>query len=94
MVPSWTSELKFLQNLIIPFYTVCLSVWCLHSGSVGRALDSGDQRVADWSLNAGGVALCFLEQETLSVAKYWFNPGRQLPTRKKINGWDVKNQNK
>ena len=38
-------------------------------------------------LLAGVSQCCVLEQDTLSAAKCWFNPGR------KFVDWDIKNQN-
>ena len=36
---------------------------------------------------------CVLEQDTLILAKYWFNPGKTHPDiTEKIVDWDVKNK--
>ena len=36
---------------------------------------------------------CGLEQDTLILAKYWFNPGKTHPDiTEKIVDWDVKNK--
>ena len=45
-----------------------------------------DRGVAGLSLT-GGTVLC-PEQDTLSSALYWFNPGRTIPTRLKNVDWE------
>ena len=59
------------------------------SGSVGRALDWGDQWVADSSFTAGGVAVLFPWARL-------FIPGRSSPIRYdwKFVDMDIKNQTK
>ena len=37
---------------------------------------------------------CVLEQDTLSAAQYWFNPGTTVPTLPKIVDWCIKHLSK
>ena len=46
---------------------------------------TGDPRVASLRLIAGGVTV--LEQDTLSAAKYWFNPGNRPEMTEKLLTW-------
>ena len=41
-----------------------------------------DQGVWDWSLTCITV-LCQIEQDTLILTLYWFNPGKPVPTKMK-----------
>ena len=62
------------------------------SGSVVECL-TRDRGAA--GVRASPASLCcVLEQDTLILAKYWFNPGRPVPTLLKDCWRDVQNLNK
>ena len=51
-----------------------------HSGSFGRALDWGIERLLVGTSLTWVSLCCVIEQDTVSAALYWFNPGRLIPT--------------
>ena len=79
---SWifnTEQFKKKERRFEPLWDRTLAE---HSGSVGRVLDWGS-KVCKFESHRGWSHCCVLEQDTLSAAYYWFNPGRPVPTWRK-----------